>query len=387
MIGIEILTWGTEGEVSPYYYPLYHYLWGGSVGHSAIKLTIPCEPRYDEWVSQYCCDKTGKSLIPHYRLARQNVWVVYFSWWPEALQEEYEDRMEANSGLCVEYEKKWQPHFTETVPQKTGMLRYKLGKIYDWFFGSPQEIPKPIQQIVHPHPQAQLLSEQLANKEADLRGKNYRLLPFLEDYIRLVKKLELLTFKINYVELFGAANEAERGMAYDEMLQTYKVVTQKLKSIETTLLPLLEARDCDYAELKALRRYFYEEVATVGCEPQRVCLPLDYGLSAEKMLKSMHGLASTGEPFDKIFNNCSTVVRQIMAEGLDERINSGDRAAHLFDTPFKIHRFACDLQKKLINLRQQAVFVPQYRAAAAHLKQTPESKKFERTTARRPSYS
>ncbi|MGE3319378.1 MAG: hypothetical protein AB7I18_08770 [Candidatus Berkiella sp.] len=148
MIGAEILTWGTQGEENPYYYPVYHYLWGGSIGHSAIKLTLPDNPATLAMIQQYCSSPEDNKVIPHYRY--RDHWIVYFSWWPGGLMEEYQDRVEATSGANVEYETKWQSEFTETIEQQPGYLRYKLGVVYDWIFGKPKKIPMPIMEIVHP---------------------------------------------------------------------------------------------------------------------------------------------------------------------------------------------------------------------------------------------
>ncbi|HRE32255.1 MAG TPA: hypothetical protein PLD88_09810, partial [Candidatus Berkiella sp.] len=46
-------------------------------------------------------------------------------------------------------------------------------------------------------------------------------------------------------------------------------------------------------------------------------------------------------------------VRAIIAAGLNESIDKQAFLPHLFDTPLKIHRSACELQTQLMNIRRE----------------------------------
>jgi len=351
MIGAEILTWGTQGEDNPYYYPLYHYLWGGSIGHAAIKLTLPGDEATLALVRQYCCDQEGRSVIPHYR--HHHHVIVYFSWWPDALMEEYQDRLEANSGLSVEYEKKWQPHFMQTTEQKSGILRFKLGALYDWIYGKPKMIPVPISEIVHPHPEAESTAKKLAALEALLDEKTQTLLPL----VTLIESLEEQINLLSFIKHFATDKQQQ-----DELC---KQAQAELAEMEEVLKPHIEECKELNTELKSLRRYYYQEIASIGLTPDVVHLPLSEAFSPSKMLAKMREIVDGPVRFDKIFYNCSTVTREIIDAGLAKALKISDCAPHWFDTPLKIHRLACKLQVQLINLRQKE-FLPQFSSRPRH---------------------
>jgi hypothetical protein len=359
MIGLDILTWGTEGESNPYRYPIYHYLWGGSIGHAALKLTLPSDPYNDALILKYCNSTAGKSVIPHY--IYKGHWIVYFSWWPGLLQEEHEDRIEANSFLNFEYEKKWRPYFTDTVLPTDGWLRDKLGALYDWWYGPSKEISKPIEMIVH-LPEAQEKAELINHKEKTLKHIEKALLPFKDIYSKLQAQFELLEIKSTYLVTFSN-DEIRKALFIQECVKEYEEILEQMATLEKEWLPLTEARDNLLDELKSIKREF----ATVGMSPQQVYIAFGNELSPEKLLAKMREIADGEFGFHKIYYNCSTVVREVIAAGLADSLKTNDCSQHLFDTPLKIHRFACQLQQKLINLRlekvtmlQTKMYLPQY---------------------------
>ncbi len=363
MIGLDILTWGTDGESNPYRYPIYHYLWGGSIGHTALKLTLPKDPYHDALILKYCCSSAGKSVIPHY--SQSGHWIVYFSWWPNILQEEYEDRIGANSFLAFEYEQKWRPHFTETIQPTAGLLRNKLGALYDWWFGSPKAIPKPIEVIIHPHPQAQALTMALHEKEQALLQNEEAYVSLIDRYVSLQIEVQLLIYERRNMNQY--CDDALEIARYTEQFDKKdKDFTRQLKILENKMLPLEQESETLLDKLKTIKRQ-YHEVATVGMSPQQVHIGLGDEISPDKLLAKMREIAEGEFPFHKILYNCSTVVREVIVSGLTEPLKTSDCTLHLFDTPLKIHRFACELQKKLIDLRlekvatlQRQMYLPQY---------------------------
>ncbi|MCS5711237.1 hypothetical protein [Candidatus Berkiella aquae] len=358
MIGMEILTWGTEQGGNPYYAPIYHYLWGGgSVGHAALKLTLPCNPENAALIQQYCCNQKGKSLIPHYRIQNNSCWVVYFSWWPgRELSEEYQDRFSANATLHINYDEKWKDFFTKTMISNSGKLRSIFGDtFYDWIFGKPAAIPQPIEEIIHPTRQdqdAQALTEMLKAKRTALQHIQKRLIPLMERSEKLLR--------LNFLLSCQESAEPERCAQ----------VRGSLYLLENEMRPLMKRYKVLAREYNEFCRQYYHDVATAGCVPQRVFMSYGNELSPLKMLKAMRDIVDDGFDFHKIFNNCSTVVREIVAAGLNDDTHKRDFLPHFFDTPLKIYRSACDLQTQLIDTRlKQCIankaLVPYFRKLAS----------------------
>ncbi|MGE3319379.1 MAG: hypothetical protein AB7I18_08775 [Candidatus Berkiella sp.] len=133
----------------------------------------------------------------------------------------------------------------------------------------------------------------------------------------------------------------------------------ELAQIKQMIVPGVKEFKQHTAELINLRRYYYQEIATIGTAPETVHLGLSDEFSLQRMLAKMREIVDGPYVFDKIFYNCSTVVREIMAAGLSQSLKTSDCQQHLFDTPLKIHRFACQLQAQLINWVQRQ-FTPLY---------------------------
>lgn len=355
MIGLEVLTWGTEGQENPYYNPIYHYLWGGSMGHSALKLTLPCNEQTNEWMRLYCREG-DEILIPHYQVTRNimgkdcSQWIVYFSWWPGDLQEEYDDRMSANIEEQVEYTKNWQSYFTETTTQSTGYLRHRFGFLYDMVFGKPKQLPKPISYIVHPSAQqAQLVQDirELEHKEHVYDEQEKK----LQDSLRRISQLDQYS---NYLivksarQLENCLSEQEKIAIHNELEKQYQKLIEQLDALSLKIEPVLDAHQKLKHELITMRRYICEHAVSVGRQPASVHLSIGNNLSPQAMLKAMHTIKKGPYQFDKFFYNCSTVVREVIERGLSKELQGREGTPHLFDTPLKIHRFALSLQADLI---------------------------------------
>lgn len=354
MIGLEVLTWGTEGHDSAYYYPVYHYLWGGSMGHSALKLTLPCNPEVDGWIQRYC-QEGHKSLIPHYQVTRNqsgqtvSQWIVYFSWWPGELQEEYDDRMSANLGTRIQYAEKWQSQFSETMTEGTGYLRHRFGFLYDMIFGKPKQIPKPISYIVHPsQEQAQLLQEMrvLEQQELQYAQQECELLTSLSTVGMLEQRMHYFFLRTKR-QLEHCLSEAEEIGIQQNMTKKCQEILDQIDKLSVQLDPLLDNHQKLKQELIAMRRHICEQVVSVGSQPQVVHLSIAGKLSPEKMLKTMHQIVKGPFEFHKFLFNCSTAVREVIEGGLDPLLQGREGLPHLFDTPVKIRRFALNLQAKL----------------------------------------
>ncbi|OJV92913.1 MAG: hypothetical protein BGO43_07615 [Gammaproteobacteria bacterium 39-13] len=90
---VKLSTWGTHhkgGNGMPHYIDT--MLFGGNVGHAAVEVTIPANKEGETLVQKYCMDGlntvipfervTQRFLDENNQLKEQDVYKVYFSWWP-----------------------------------------------------------------------------------------------------------------------------------------------------------------------------------------------------------------------------------------------------------------------------------------------------------------
>ncbi len=90
---VSLYTWGTHTNGGN---GMAHFLdasfFGGNVGHAAIEITFPANQESKQLIQQYCL-KGNKKVIPferttqnildeNNRVKKQDVYKVYFSWWP-----------------------------------------------------------------------------------------------------------------------------------------------------------------------------------------------------------------------------------------------------------------------------------------------------------------
>ncbi len=375
MIGAQILIWGIENHTQPHWSAFYHYLWDSNIGHCALKLTIPSNPDNDSLVYHACKDNKGKTRIPYIRIKREigdqteHFWVVYFSWWPgNKLQEEYNDRLSANLHLQVEYNDRWQEYFLDTMEPATGIVRDYFGAIYDFIYGTPKPIPKPIESIMHNHPNTAELTALLQKKETDLSVLKESLMSKVDAFFVAQSRHERLGSKNRCLK-----NERKNATINALLKDTNRqliLVEKELNALDEDIQLLWETYKRLIADLKILKREYYHEIATIGARPQIISLPLGEHLSYKKLLDAMHTIATGAYPFDIMFFNCAGAVREIVAAALSERAKSADFKPHLLDTPLKLHHSACLLQKKLLDLRttedpNKIPILPSYRLAAA----------------------
>lgn len=379
MIGAEILIWGIEDNSHPFWSAIHHYLWDGNIGHCAFKLTIPSNPENDKLVFNTCiCKRKGKkdkSRIPHLLINRkigdkmEKFWVIYFSWWPRGkLYEEFNDRLSANGYLQVEYGARWQEHFPETMEPRRGAVRDYFGMIYDFIFGPPQPVPKPIESIVHSGPNTTVLTNQLQKKQADLAILKERILSKAETFFKINDCYEKL-----YEKNQRLANEPKSSTINALLNDTKRkliLVEKEINILNEEVERIWETHTRLSTELKLFKREYYHETATIGAAPQVISLPLGEHLSYEKLLHAMRKIATGSYSFDIIFNNCASAVREIVAAGLSEQAKNADFKPQLLDTPLKLYQSACALQKKLIGLRaiedpSKMPILSSYRLAAA----------------------
>ncbi len=90
---VTLYTWGTHPNGGN---GMSHFMdssfFGGNVGHASIEITLPANPKTEQLIQQYCL-KGNKKVIPFERttqnmldenkqVKKQDVYKVYFSWWP-----------------------------------------------------------------------------------------------------------------------------------------------------------------------------------------------------------------------------------------------------------------------------------------------------------------
>lgn len=90
---VTLYTWGTHADGGN---GMAHFMdasfFGGNVGHAAIEVSLPANEKTEQLIQHYCL-KGNKKLIPFERttqnvldednkVTKQDVYKVYFSWWP-----------------------------------------------------------------------------------------------------------------------------------------------------------------------------------------------------------------------------------------------------------------------------------------------------------------
>lgn len=151
--GVRVYTWGTHHGAGN---GLFHYLdsalFGGDVGHASIALTIPADEKGKELVEKYCQNLpyfkkkiitkqariNDNGRIIHLKRANQNepafeeeVYEIYFSWWPSVdAEKDYslrenisDDTHSERRGAEFEWDKRWANYIN---PEKR-TYRGKLG--------------------------------------------------------------------------------------------------------------------------------------------------------------------------------------------------------------------------------------------------------------------
>ncbi len=110
---VSLYTWGTHPEGGN---GMAHYmdtaLLGGNVGHAALELTLPANNETEALIAKYCM-KNGEAVIPFERTTQgyyddngqakhQDVFKVYFSWWPNTMHANInDDNVHERAGVDV----------------------------------------------------------------------------------------------------------------------------------------------------------------------------------------------------------------------------------------------------------------------------------------------
>lgn len=123
---VSLTTWGTDPDGGN---GLSHFLdarfFGGNVGHASVAVTFPAGPEGDELIKKYCYKearrvlpfvrKSQRTLDENNQVIHQDVYIVYFSWWPGVLGYSLKPNINADNvlerpGADVG---KYTPYFTE----------------------------------------------------------------------------------------------------------------------------------------------------------------------------------------------------------------------------------------------------------------------------------
>jgi hypothetical protein len=128
--GVKIQTWGTHpGAGNGMLHFLDTKLFGGNVGHASVAVTFPANEQGKKLIEKYCSDpvipyskkkisvpktdKTGNKSSPAHE---EEVYEVYFSWWPSPEEAENHSLMKnvtqdsrlERSGVAFEWDPKWE---------------------------------------------------------------------------------------------------------------------------------------------------------------------------------------------------------------------------------------------------------------------------------------
>ncbi len=408
MFGVEVLVWLPDPQnVSSYYQLMKNLVMGGPLGHSALKITIPSTPAFDNLVKKYCCNKEGEEIIPHYqtqilvkdkttdpitkevRYHPKNVsaWVIYFSWWPSGLKSEIDDLILENHEIKVEYEKKWLEFLDVSyMTESRGLFEHWAGeRLTNFLLGKAKEVPLPIHTIVHPHPQAVELKKRLDEKRDAYLKVNARLLALHEKSEKLTNDLLILKIRKQY-----ATNNFD-----EEKINTIDLETEQTLN-ELNILakmgePIIELEATLRKELDEIERHYYKHVATIGCRPSHVSmLPLEGvtelpgGLDLEAMLKVMRKIAKKKWDFHIALYNCSTTSHVLLLSGISEErrkellslglLTTADFQCDLIESPDHVFAFSSRLQSALLSYYMSKLsFAVESKSDALEVSTTPST--------------
>ena len=91
---VSLTTWGTNtGGGNGMAHFIDSEFFGGNVGHASIAVTFPADEAGKELVRKYCFNQKTRNILPFERkeqnvmvgnkIQKQDVYTVYFSWWPD----------------------------------------------------------------------------------------------------------------------------------------------------------------------------------------------------------------------------------------------------------------------------------------------------------------
>lgn len=339
MFGLDVLIWHGQGTQAPSFIKtLKHYLFGGPIGHSAIKLTIPATPEYDALVKQYC-QRDGRILIPHFKTDvivprsyihpqtkqvqyypdKQPGWIIYFSVWPNGLGYEHRDRSKERYDTEVVYENTWQTYLQIQQCHAPG------GKVHAWLgrslsrliFGPPKRINMPIETIVHPHPNAQEHQKRIQRAKDAYHQ-------YMGEFDTLVSQFKALIVQMHLIKVKLFAEERSSPFFTDETMALHwqnklAILKQQAKYKEMELAVAERKMSAAKHHLRKIEAHYYAEVATIGANPNaNIHIPMLCNgrsiLSIEDILAAMRKMLNYD--FDIVFNNCSSTVHNVLSAAL-----------------------------------------------------------------------
>ena len=359
MFGAEVLIWTSDlSQVSSPWQVIKNYLFQGSPGHSALKLTLPATPENTALIKSYCQNEEGKMIIPHYQEEvivtgkrhdrktgevryypkKENGWVVYFSWWPKGLNHEHKDRIIENRSVCAVYEPQWESYLeVKYRSPQIGLIGAFLGKLSNLIW--PDKVAVPIEEIYHPHPQRESLSKALNKAQTDYTQVKQR-------FKKNSHEIQILKADNIYRQILSDREESKVSSGLfscflpqfiiDESCSYTAFQAQKILENKQRLAQLKEEKrhlsriyDALETKLNKLKQEFYSKVATCGIRPTYTFnfpingLVSDFeGLELKKMLLQMNAFAKQEESFHILDNNCSTTVLEIIRAGISPKLGS-----------------------------------------------------------------
>ncbi|MBS0289506.1 MAG: hypothetical protein JSS07_05670 [Proteobacteria bacterium] len=149
LYGAKLYTWGSEAEKgNGMLHQIDNILFGGNVGHATLALVLPANEETKALVKKYCFDpvipmeahtikrykavqdESGNFVKSNEILAQENVYVVFFSWFPAkgALYQLKENITEDEKAEFIGVNKHWDPRWKEYINPETRIHTGKLSK-------------------------------------------------------------------------------------------------------------------------------------------------------------------------------------------------------------------------------------------------------------------
>lgn len=391
MFGLEVLVWwGHRLQPPSYFQLLKHFLFGGPIGHSALKLTIPMTLENNALIKCYCRKKNGQVRIPHYQTEttilgketdpftqqtkyypiKKPAWVIYFSAWPRGLSYEHQDRLNESRELEVEYEEEWAKYLDVQYRNAiTGKAHVWLGKSLSNLLFRSKWVAQPIETIIHPHSQHEALKAKLEHAKSNYLKYLNEFESIFTDWLAVKEQQFVAQIELN--QLKRIESSLFFSLHYDkEIFENIKIKAQNdVVALDNHSLEMQTKVNLAQTAMERSHQVFieqeikyYSEVATVGTHPdfiQPIPMQVDDRslLDVENMLKTMRKLMA--DDFDIAHHNCSMQVYEILLSALPKSLwqlmldkkwlSKVDMNVPLIATPSHV----CDFAQKMSNSLMQ----------------------------------
>lgn len=357
MFGLEVCLWGVNDiDSNGFTKMLWNYYFYDGMGHTALKLTLPCNPQTHAWIEQYCSSISpySQTAIP-WKKTQTTItsrvegqfcpkqvpcYEIYFSWWPDGFAKEKHDRISQLSAKKSQWSTKGKellglsPEESEKIPIPAGKIGKYLNRIMPKLCAWETDMNMPCVSTAH----------------FGARHEPFHEATNLHESIELQRQ-EILEFK----ECEFSALLKKPAMDFTE--DDHKLFLEKKTELKNKIAVFR-------AQVSSLKELLKCNGELLGVEPcHRVTLPIDMdehgqskvGVNVEELLKQINHFVVDYE-FDIKWLNCSHAVRYLLLAGLEgpdcektrEKLGVYQQLPSLWDNPSRMLQFSQRLQKSFI---------------------------------------